>query len=53
MRISGLARAYVMNGEAAKARAAYENFLELWKHADADVPVLKQANAEYSRLKMN
>ncbi len=49
----GLARAYVMNGEAAKARAAYENFLELWKHADADVPILKQANAEYSRLKMN
>jgi hypothetical protein len=47
----GLARAYVLEGERAKARAAYEDFLALWKHADADVPILKQANAEYSGLK--
>ena len=47
----GLARAYVLEGERAKARAAYEDFLALWKHADGDVPILKQANTEYSRLK--
>ncbi len=47
----GLARAYVLEGERERARAEYEDFLALWKHADADVPILKQANAEYSRLK--
>ncbi|MGA2891044.1 MAG: winged helix-turn-helix domain-containing protein [Terracidiphilus sp.] len=47
----GLAQAYVLEGERAKARAAYEDFFALWKHADADVPILKQANVEYSRLK--
>jgi hypothetical protein len=34
----------------AKARAAYQNFLTLWKDADPDVPVLKQAKAEYARF---
>jgi hypothetical protein len=34
----------------AKARAAYQDFLTLWKDADPDVPILKQAKAEYARL---
>ena len=47
----GLARAYAMEGNSAKARAAYQNFLTLWKDADPDVPVLKEAKAEYAKLK--
>ena len=47
----GLARAYAMQGETAKARAAYQDFLTLWKDADADVPVLIAAKAEYAKLK--
>jgi hypothetical protein len=35
----------------AKARAAYQDFLTLWKDADPDIPILKQARAEYARLK--
>ena len=46
----GLARAYSLQGDSAKARGSYENFLALWKHADRDVPILKQAKAEYARL---
>jgi tetratricopeptide (TPR) repeat protein len=46
----GLARAYAMQGDTAKARAAYQDFLTLWKDADPDVPILKQAKAEYARL---
>jgi eukaryotic-like serine/threonine-protein kinase len=46
----GLARAYAMEGYTAKARAAYEDFLTLWKDADLDVPILKQAKAEYAKL---
>lgn len=49
----GLARAYVLQGERAKACAAYEDFLALWKPADVDLPILKQANVEYGRLKLN
>jgi cytochrome c-type biogenesis protein CcmH/NrfG len=45
-----LGRAYAMQGDIAKARAAYQGFLTLWKDADPDVPILKQANAEYARL---
>jgi tetratricopeptide (TPR) repeat protein len=45
-----IARAYVMQGDTAKARAAYQDFLKLWKDADADIPVLKQAKAEYAKL---
>jgi len=45
-----LGRAYAMQGDAAKAKAAYENFLLLWKDADPDIPVLKQAKAEYAKL---
>jgi cytochrome c-type biogenesis protein CcmH/NrfG len=46
----GLARAYAMQGDTTKARAAYQDFLALWKNADPDVPVLIQAKAEYAKL---
>jgi len=46
-----LARAYVMQGDSAKARTAYQDFFALWKDADADIPVLKAAKAEYDKLK--
>jgi len=47
----GLGRAYALTGDSGKARAAYQDFLALWKDADPDVPILKQAKAEYARLK--
>jgi serine/threonine protein kinase/tetratricopeptide (TPR) repeat protein len=46
----GLARAYALQGDTAKARAAYQDFLTIWKDADPDLPVLKQAKAEYAKL---
>jgi DNA-binding winged helix-turn-helix (wHTH) protein/tetratricopeptide (TPR) repeat protein len=46
----GLARAYSLEGDRAKARGAYQEFLTLWKDADPDVPILKQAKAEYAEL---
>jgi len=46
----GLARAYVLQGDTAKARAAYQDFLTLWKDADADIPVFIAAKAEYAKL---
>jgi serine/threonine protein kinase/tetratricopeptide (TPR) repeat protein len=46
----GLARAYVAQGDKAKARTAYQDFLGAWKNADADLPLLKQAQAEYAKL---
>jgi eukaryotic-like serine/threonine-protein kinase len=46
----GLARAYVMQRDTMKARVAYQDFLTLWKDADPDVPVLKQAMEEYAKL---
>jgi len=46
----GLARAYALQGDTAKARAAYQNFLTLWKDADPDVPILKEAKAGYAKL---
>ena len=45
------ARSLVDAGDQMAARAAYEEFLSLWKHADSDVPVLAQALAEYAKLK--
>jgi len=39
-----------MKGDTAKARSAYEDFLTLWKDADPDIPILKQAKAEYAKL---
>jgi tetratricopeptide (TPR) repeat protein len=47
----GLARAYAMRGDTAKARTAYQDFLTLWKDADPDVPILREAKAEYAKLK--
>jgi predicted Zn-dependent protease len=47
----GLARAYVLEGDAPKAKAAYQDFLTLWKDADGDIPIMKQANAEYGKLR--
>jgi len=46
----GLARAYATQDDTAKARTAYKDFLTLWKDADPDIPILKQAKAEYARL---
>ena len=46
----GLARAYVLQGDSAKSRAAYQDFFALWKDADPDIPILKQAKTEYARL---
>jgi len=45
-----LGRAYAMSGDRARAKDAYRSFLALWKEADPDIPVLKQATAEYARL---
>jgi tetratricopeptide (TPR) repeat protein/predicted Ser/Thr protein kinase len=45
-----LGRSYAMAGNTAKAKAAYQDFLTLWKDADPDIPVLKQAKAEYGKL---
>jgi tetratricopeptide (TPR) repeat protein len=45
----GLARAYALSGGTAKAQAVYQDFLTLWKGADADITVLKQAKAEYAK----
>jgi tetratricopeptide (TPR) repeat protein len=46
----GLGRAYALTGDTIKARSAYQDFLTLWKDADADIPVFKQAKAEYAKL---
>jgi serine/threonine protein kinase/Tfp pilus assembly protein PilF len=46
----GMARAYPMQRNPAKARAAYLDFLILWKDADPDIPILKEAKAEYAKL---
>ena len=45
-----LGRAYAMSGDPGKAKAAYQDFLTLWKDADPDIPILKQAKAEYAKL---
>ena len=47
----GLARAYAMQGDTAKAQAAYQDFLTLWKDADPDIPILIAAKSEYAKLK--
>ncbi len=46
-----IGRAYALQGDTVKARAAYQDFLTLWKNADADIPVLIAAKAEYAKLK--
>jgi eukaryotic-like serine/threonine-protein kinase len=46
----GSGRAYALQGETAKAKTAYQDFLAIWKDADPDVPILKEAKAEYAKL---
>jgi len=45
-----LAHAYALSGNTAKARSQRQDFHTLWKDADPDIPILKQAKAEYARL---
>ena len=45
-----LGRAYVLSGNTAKARTAYQDFFNVWKDADLDIPILKEAKAEYAKL---
>jgi tetratricopeptide (TPR) repeat protein len=47
----GLARSYALAGDTTKARAAYQDFLALWKDADPDIPVLIAAKSEYAKLR--
>jgi hypothetical protein len=46
-----IGRAYAMQGDTVKARAAYQDFLTLWKDADPDIPILIAAKSEYAKLK--
>jgi tetratricopeptide (TPR) repeat protein len=46
----GIGRAYGLQGDTAKARAAYQDFFVLWKKADPDIPILQQAEGEYAKL---
>jgi DNA-binding winged helix-turn-helix (wHTH) protein/tetratricopeptide (TPR) repeat protein len=46
----GLARAHALQGHTDKSRTAYQDFFTLWKDADQDIPILKQAKAEYAKL---
>jgi hypothetical protein len=46
-----LGRAYAMSGDTTKVKGAYNDFFTLWKDADPDIPILKQAKAEYAKLK--
>jgi eukaryotic-like serine/threonine-protein kinase len=45
-----IGRAYALSGDTARAKTAYNDFLTLWKDADPDIPILKQAKAEYAKL---
>ena len=47
----GLARAYALQGDTTKSRTAYQDFFALWKDADPDIPILKDAKSEYAKLK--
>ena len=47
----GMARGYALAGDTARAKKAFQDFFELWKDADPDIPVLQQAKADYSKLK--
>jgi hypothetical protein len=46
-----LGRAYAIEGDTAKAKKGYQDFLTLWKDADPDIPILFAAKAEYAKLK--
>ena len=47
----GLARSYAIQGDTAKAKAAYQDFLTLWKDADPDIPIFIAAKTEYAKMK--
>jgi hypothetical protein len=49
-RICNLGRAYAMSGDNTKAKSVYQDFLTLWKDADRDIPILKQAKTECTKL---
>jgi len=46
----GLARAYTLQNDSGKVRPAYQDFLTIWKDADPDIPMVRQAKAEYAHL---
>jgi len=46
----GLARAYALSGDTAKAKTTYQDFFAIWKDADPEIPVLKEAKSEYAKL---
>jgi len=46
----GLARAHALSGDTGASRQAYQDFFALWKDADPDIPILKEAKAEYAKL---
>jgi serine/threonine protein kinase/tetratricopeptide (TPR) repeat protein len=46
----GLARVYAAEGDKVKSRSAYQDFLALWKDADPDIPIIKEAQAEYAKV---
>jgi len=46
----GLARVYAMQGDHEESRKAYDEFFTTWKDADPDIPILRQAKAEYKKL---
>jgi serine/threonine protein kinase/tetratricopeptide (TPR) repeat protein len=45
-----LGRAFALSGDPTKAKTGYQDFLALWKDADPDIPILRQAKAEYAQL---
>ena len=50
LRIDQRARAYALQGDTAEAQVAFQDFFALWKDADPDIPILKEAKAEYAKL---
>jgi eukaryotic-like serine/threonine-protein kinase len=49
--VTSLARAYALQGDTAKARTGYQDFLMLWKEADRDIPIFLEAKTQYAKLK--
>jgi hypothetical protein len=47
----GMARAFALSADKAKARKAFEDFFEWWRDADPDIPILQQAKAEYAQMR--
>ena len=47
----GIARGFALAGDTAKAKKAFQDFFELWKDADPDLPILQQAKVEYAELR--